>query len=123
MSTWTHVAAIIRIDAAKGFFGPQNKEDIKEVLGPVIDWDNWDERGNCTLPCGSEGSLKYDIWENKHDSSVAAFTVAVFGDLRDYYETDSIKKWFDFFCSKFLIRQAVCLAQTEGCEAKVFKYE
>lgn len=112
MSTWTHVAAIFRIDAVKGFFGPQSREEIKEVLG----------RGNCTLPCGSEGSLKYDIWENKDDCSVAAFTVSVFGDLRDYEETDSIRKWFDSFCSKFLIRQAVCLAQTEGCEAKVFKH-
>lgn len=124
MSTWTHVAAVIRIDAVKGFFGPQSKEDIRKVLGPVAEFDGpqeaWDA---CTLPCGREGSLEYDIWENKDKHSMAAFTISVFGDLRDYHETESIKEWFDSLCSKFMVRQAVCLAETEGYEAKVFQYK
>lgn len=124
MSTWTHVAAIIRIDAIKGLLGPQSKEDIHKVLGPVAEFDGpqeaWDA---CTLPCGSEGSLEYDIWENKDEHCMAAFTVSVFGDLRDYYETESIEEWFNSFCSKFMVRQAVCIAETEGYEAKVFQYK
>jgi len=124
MSVWTHVAAIIRIDAVKGFFGPQSKDDIQKVLGPIAKFqgpkEDWD---TCTLPCGREGSLKYDIWENKDTYCMAAFTVSVFGDLRDYNETDSIKQWFDSICSQFMIRQAVCVAEVEGCEAKIFQYQ
>lgn len=124
MSTWTHIAAVIRIDALKGLFGPQSKDDIRKVLGPIARFDgpeeDWDA---CTLPCGSEGSLEYDIWENEDAHCVAAFTVSVFGDLRDYDETESIKNWFDSLCSRFFVRQAVCLAETEGCEARIFQYQ
>lgn len=120
------MAAIIRIDSIKGFgVGPQSKEDIKKVLGPIAmpfgprkDWDN------CTLPCGSEGSLVYNIWENDDDSDIPAFTVSVFGDLRDYEETDSIQTWFNQLCDSFpIIRQAIYLAETEGCNPQVFRYD
>lgn len=124
MSIWTHVAAIIRIDAVKGVWGPQSKDDIKRVLGPIARFngpeEDWDA---CTLPIGSEGSLEYDIWENEDPCFMAAFTVSVFGDLRNYEETESIEEWFNSLCSKFMVRQAVCLAETEGYEAKVFQYK
>ena len=126
MSIWTHVAAIIRIDTIKGFgMGPQSKEELEKVLGPVAKFDGSDEDWNsCTLPCGSEGSLQYAIWENEDEHCVAAFTVSVFGDLRDYDETESIEKWFNEFCGKFpLIRQAICVAEVEGGETKVFQYK
>lgn len=124
MSTWTHVAAIFRIDAVKGFLGPQSKDDIKMVLGPIARFNGLEEDWDaCTLPLGSEGSLEYDIWENENHHMIDAFTVSVFGDLRDYYETESIEEWFNSLCSKFMVRQAVCIAETEGCEAKVFQYK
>lgn len=125
MSIWTHVAAIIRIDAIKGFAGPQTKKDIEDILGPMALWDGKDEDWDaCSLPCGSEGSLQYQIWENEDKCSASAYTVSVFGDLRDYNETGSIQKWFNDFCDSFLmIRQAVCLAETEGCQPRVFQYE
>ena len=127
MSIWTHVAAIIRIDSIKGFgIGPQSKEELEKVLGPVAEFDGTDEEWNaCTLPCGSEGSLQYVIWENEDDHCISAFTVSVFGDLRNYDETESIEKWFNGFCGKFsgLIRQAVCLAEVEYGETKIFQYK
>lgn len=127
MSIWTHVAAIIRIDSIKGFdIGPQSKEELEKVLGPVAEFDGTDEEWNaCTLPCGSEGSLQYVIWENEDEHCVSAFTVSVFGDLRNYDETESIEKWFNEFCGKFsgLIRQAVCLAEVEYGETKIFQYK
>ena len=126
MSIWTHVAAIIRIDSLKGFgMGPQSKEELKKVLGPVARFDSSDEDWNsCTLPCGSEGSLQYAIWENENEHCIAAFTVSVFGDLRDYNETGSIEKWFNEFCGKFpIIRQAICVAEVECGETKVFQYK
>lgn len=123
MSTWTHVAAVIRIDAVKGLFGPQSKDDIKRVLGPIARFGGPEEDWNaCTLPIGSEGSLEYDIWENEDPHCLDAFTVSVFGDLRNYYETESIEEWFNSFCSKFMVRQAVCIAETEGSDTKVFKF-
>lgn len=126
MSIWTHVAAIIRIDTIKGFgMGPQSKEELEKVLGPVAKFNGSDEDWNsCTLPRGSEGSLQYAIWENEDESCVAAFTVSVFGDLRDYDETESIEKWFNGFCGKFpLIRQGICVAEVECGETKVFRYK
>lgn len=127
MSIWTHVAAIIRIDSIKGFvgMGPQSKEELEKVLGPVAKFNGNDEvRNSCTLPCGSEGSLQYAIWENEDEHDISAFTVSVFGDLRDYDETEPIEKWFNEFCGKFpLIRQAICVAEVESGETKVFQYK
>ena len=127
MSIWTHVAAIIRIDTIKGLgIGPQNKEELEKVLGPVARFNSSDEDWNsCTLPRGSEGSLEYVIWENEDEHCVSAFTVSVFGDLRDYDEIESIEKWFNEFCGKFSgwIRQAVCLAEVEYGATKVFQYK
>ena len=126
MSIWTHVAAIIRIDSIRvPGMGPQSKEELEEVLGPVAMFGSSNEDWNsCTLPCGSEGSLQYAIWENKDENCLAAFTVSVFGDLRDYEETKPIEKWFNAFCSKFpLIRQAICIVEVEYGETKVFQYK
>lgn len=126
MSIWTHVAAIIRIDSIKGFgIGPQSKEELEKVLGPVAMFNGSDEDWNsCTLPRGSEGSLQYSIWENEDEHCIYAFTVSVFGDLRDYEETEPIEKWFNEFCGKFpLIRQAICVVEVEYGETKVFQYK
>ena len=126
MSIWTHVAAIIRIDSIKGFgMGPESKEEIEKVLGPVAEFNGSDEDWNsCTLPRGSEGSLQYTIWENGDEHCTDAFTVSVFGDLRDYEETEPIEKWFNEFCGKFpLIRQAICVVEVEYGETKVFQYK
>ena len=123
MSIWTHVAAVIRIDSVLGFgLGPQSKADIEEIVGPEVGFCESDE--GCKLPCGSEGSLHYSIWQSDSPSSVAQFTLSVFGDLRHYDETDSIKTWFNELCGQFqMVRQAVCIAETEGMEPVVFTYE
>lgn len=126
MSIWTHVAAIIRIDSIRDLnLGPQSKEELERILGPVAMRKNSVEDWNsCTLPCGSEGSLQYTIWENENEHCLAAFTVSIFGDLRDYEETEPIEKWFNEFCGKFpLIRQAICVVEVEYSETKVFQYK
>ena len=125
MSIWTHVAAIIRIDSVKELgIDPKSKEELEKILGPVAKFNGSDEDWNsCTLPCGSEGSLQYTIWENEDKHCLAAFTVSVFGDLRDYEETEPIEKWFNEFCKKFMVRQVVCIVEVGFGETKIFQYK
>ena len=99
MSNWTHVAGIIRVDS---IFGQMpNVDRIRSIIGKELDynssndeWDNFDKHLEEYLPCGSEGSLHATIWKNPNKSSVAAYTVSIFGDLRDHDSATDIIKWF-----------------------------
>jgi len=105
MSVWTHVAGVIRVDAlpALGL-----KPDFKKIFIKKL-WDEEDE-GECNMPYGSEGSLDYRIIENKDKTSLAAYTVVIFGDLRDRgtEDLDNIKNWWEKTLKEFnMVRQAV----------------
>ena len=118
MSTWTHCAGIIRVNAIR-----LNKNDIldfdsivgKECLfdDDISVWEDMDEHPENYMPCGSEGSLHKSIWVNPDTDCLAAFTVSVFGDLRDYSDVDAIKTWFIGVCNKLFVREAVI---TIGCD-------
>ena len=116
MSCWTHVAGIIRADDIR-LEGSGLKPDFKDVLGEPLLWefteDQW-ETGT-KLPCGSEGSLNYDVIENPDKSCMAAYVIPIYGDLRDFGETeedlDDIKDWFIKSCDKLLIRNATLYAE------------
>ncbi len=117
MSVWTHVAGIIRVD---GLRSDDTKPDWDKIIGKELGWgdpheiwDDYDKNPEAFMPCGSEGSLKKVIWENPNKSSLASYTVSIFGDLRDYGDLAEIKKWFERVCSKLWVRNAVITAECE----------
>lgn len=120
MSYWTHVCGCIRIDSFR-FSEEGTKKDnqrIEEALGKIMPFDyEGNDWGETKLPMGSEGSLRYSIINNPI-SCIAAHTVVIWGDLRDYGETiediQYIEDWFNNACSEFNIRQAV-LTIDGGC--------
>lgn len=95
MSQWTHVHGCIRFDCLRrlGVSDKRFKKIIENLLGKIVQFD--DVSYETTLPCGSEGSLQYAIWQNPNVSHIAAYNVQVFGDLRDYGEAEVhlIEKW------------------------------
>ena len=115
MSIWTHVAGVIRIDGLDEDF------NWDELLGKEVgyndSYDVWEDAGshpNEYMPCGSEGSLEKSIWKNPDEHCLAAYTVSVFGDLRDYDDLDAIVKWFEQVCKKLWVRNAVLTAECEN---------
>lgn len=98
MSTWTHVAGVVRIDSIQGISPEPDWDDIfgKECLWEADPetWKDADEHPEKYMPCGSEGTLQKVVWTNPENSSMAAYTVGVFGDLRDWYNIDAIIDWF-----------------------------
>lgn len=108
MSIWTHVAGIIRIDDTR--FDGSNVKRIKEIVED-------------SLPYGSEDSLKFEVCESPEHSSIAAYVVSIFGDLRDFDSSSEVIDWFKGVCYKveemnsddiILIRQATITSRTEG---------
>lgn len=118
MSVWTHVAGIIRVDELR--LVDDAKPDWDKIIGKELNWEDpheiwadYDKNPEAFMPCGSEGSLKKVIWENPDKSSLASYTVSVFGDLRDYDNFAEIKEWFAGVCSKLWVRDAVITANCE----------
>lgn len=124
MSQWTHVAGIFRVDALI-INEEVQKETIKEIkglLGKIVDFGD-DDDWNTLLPCGSEGSLKYEVIPNPSLNSLSAFTIPVWGDLRDYDNVDEIISWFEGVCRNLWIRQAIIEIDVEGQDPVVHRYE
>lgn len=124
MSQWTHVCGCIRIDR---LFDDVNCETIQNALGKALKWESpaemWDEAENYPeryTPTGSEGGIEYDIWENPNHSCMAAYTVSIWGDLRDYNSVNEITNWFNkvLYDSSLIIRDAVLSIDVEyQCKA------
>lgn len=113
MSSWVHVAGIIRVDALRVI---SDIPDFDEIIGKECLWDDsysiWEDaekHPDAYLPMGSEGSLKKDIWINPNKNHMAAYTISIFGDLRDMYMEDAeeIIKWFKNKCNILCTRNAV----------------
>lgn len=115
MSQWTHVAGIFRIDALI-ISEEVQKETIEEIKGLIVNGDD------TPLPCGSEGSLKYEVIPNPSLNSLSAFTVPVWGDLRDYDGAEEIKSWFESVCRNLWIRQAIIEIHVEGRDPVVHRF-
>lgn len=110
MSQWTHVAGTIRIDCVDH---DEVKEQLKNVLGQTWKWGDNVDSDTEYAPYGSEGSIQYTITENPDESSIAAFVVTFYGDLRDYADDTEIIAWFEKACNVFCIRQAVISIDVE----------
>lgn len=124
MSIWTHVAAVVRIDD----FQTPNGTNYKDYFGKEIHfgdgveaWNDYHKHPEDYLPCGSEGSLSSSIWVNPHTNHLDAYTVTIFGDLRDYSATEEILEWFKekLKCIP-MIRQAVITI--EGIDVVTWNY-
>ncbi len=103
MSMWTHVNGNIRLDE----FGEHSVDKIKSIMGKMYVYrpelsglsesDFSSDTNEITLPFGSEGSLLYSVVANKDVSSLPAYSISIWGDLRDY-DTDTVRgeiiPWF-----------------------------
>ena len=130
MSNWTHVAGIIRVNSLRqtGDTEQQAKERMLKIFGKSFgfeDVDAFDDaeiNPNDYLPFGSEGSLDIDIWINPEISSIAAYTISIFGDLRDYDNPDEIVSWFKRKCNQLSVRQAAIVVNNEQNGVRHFYY-
>ena len=127
MSAWTHVAAIVRVDYIRMFdnlAGPDwdaifGKECLFfEFIGK---WGDAMAHPETYLPMGSEGSLRKTVWTNPDLSHADAYTVSIFGDLRDYDSPETIIEWFKKIVNSdsLDVRQA-CITVTNCYESKVW---
>lgn len=140
MSQWTHVNGSIRIDSIRGLLtnddlplNPNTKDDIKKVLGPMATHNTSDaEWESSTMPKGSEGGLRYSIYEEPDKSHMAAFVVSFWGDLRDFpgdsdyhpeRTTQALLHWFENICKRFSIRQAMMEINTNSWPKYVATYQ
>lgn len=76
------------------------------------------------MPMGSEGSLDFRVIENPDKDSLAAYTVVVFGDLRDFGVANipEIEDWWNKVLEQCgMIRQAILQIQPEDGEEKILK--
>lgn len=119
MSMWTHVAGVIRVDAIRGLLPTP---DFKKIFIKSL----WNQRNkNCNMPMGSEGSLDFRIIENPYKASIAAYTVVIFGDLRDFGEENvhEIEEWWNRVLKECgMIRQAVLQIQPEYGQEVILRY-
>lgn len=110
MSNWTHVAGVIRVDAirARGF----EPIDLKAYFSDG-------------MPNGSEGGLDITVWENPDLHCLAAYTVSIFGDLRDHDSAHEIVEVLKQKCKDIWVRQAVVTVENEqnGTENWFYKEE
>lgn len=128
MSNWTHVAGIMRIDDIRPFH-PDKEVNFDDVIGREVNyndpediWADADFHPERYLPMGSEGSLHKHIWINSDINCMAAYTISVFGDLRDHDNADEIINWFREKCDNLAIRNAVITVENESYGSKTYTY-
>lgn len=124
MSNWTHVAGIVRLDCFRQGGNPDPDFDAwfgKEIDQPdwgECEWMDFENHPELYMPSGSEGWLQKHIWINPDKGHFAAFTVSVFGDLRDHDDPQAIVDWFKKKCEDSkrymcFIRDAIIVADNE----------
>ena len=126
MSQWTHVNGCIRIDGIPNIEDNVDIKSIREILGITCRYNSPDKRWKeCNVPCGSEGSIQYKIIPAGH--GLVLWTVAVWGDLRDFGSKDvkKIRKWFKKITeeSGLSIRSAILEIRIEYGKTIVLRYK
>lgn len=130
MSSWIHVNAVMRIDDLRF---DDSVPDFDKLIGkeylydsPRSVWDDMIHNPDLYLPMGSEGSLQKSVWINPDKSYAAAYSVMIFGDLRDCDEEDAEKviKWFKDKCNKIsVVRDAVITVRVNADKPLIFVYD
>lgn len=96
--------------------------EICNILGRIVKFS--DRERETTLPLGSEGSIKYQLIENPDNSDISAYTIPIWGDLRDYDDAEYIESWFYDACNKIgRIRSAVLNIDVSGKLQKNISYK
>jgi hypothetical protein len=126
MSQWTHVNGCIRIDGIPNIEDNVDIKSIREILGITCRYNSPDKRWKeCNVPCGSEASIQYKIISAGH--GLVLWTVAVWGDLRDFGSKDvkKIRKWFKKITeeSGLSIRSAILEIRIEYGKTIVLRYK
>ena len=129
MSSWVHVCGVMRIDDLRLRDG---NPDFDELIGKEClfndnyeVWEDAESNPDKYLPMGSEGSLQKSVWINPDKNCIAAYTVTIFGDLRDCYEDDAKKiiQWFKEKAENLLVRNAViCVEYEYGNKIETWTY-
>lgn len=126
MSNWTHVAAVVRIDSLRLY---DDEPNFADHFGHEVKWEDdmsvWDDAERNPekyLPMGSEGSLQMSVWINPNRSHLDAYTVTIFGDLRDHDSPDSIIQWFRRKCENIMVRNATIEVANELNGVKTWNY-
>ena len=94
MSTWTHIAGVIRVDDFNALFDTSRKLDFSKIFIRNT-WNHRNKNGN--LPAGSEGSIDVEFIERLEDEDSAYMrTICFFGDLRDFDNNDckAVEAWW-----------------------------
>jgi hypothetical protein len=120
MSIWTHVVGAIRIDAMAFRCRPSVK-DIEKILGSALIKGQGEKP---RLPLGSEGSLAYSIHVYNKEANMPWAVLTVWGDLRDYDNTQEIRKWWrttlcdlntrNAYAPLYTVRDAILRVWVEG---------
>ena len=111
MSNWTHVAGIIRADGIRIVGSDPNFDEIVGISRRFGDREKI--IGATYMPGGSEGTLEKMVWVNPDKSSLAAYTISIFGDLRDHHSPQAIIDWFKDLCKQFMVRNACITVENE----------
>ena len=110
MSQWTHVCGCIRYNSMRMGRYLDTQSGIRRLI----------ER---KVPFGSEGGLEFVYWDNPSVSALAAFSVGIFGDLRDFGigEVPQIKEWFEQVTNRkgIWVRNAILEICVEGIEEPI----
>ena len=123
MSTWTHVCGCIRIDGIPGLSPGWPEESVREIIGITCAFEDneaaWDK---CSVPCGCEGSLQYEVISA--GEGMVLWTVPIWGDLREYEDISEIKGWFEkiVYSSGLIIRSAILEIQS-GDKVEVVRFK
>jgi hypothetical protein len=119
MSQWTHVAAVIRIDDLCIDDRPPEFPDVGNMAAYGDSAETW---ARCDIPRGSEGSLQHTVWRNPKENHVSAYTVTVWGDLRDYDNEEEIVAYLERITSGRTVRAGIAEIDTEGRAATVVQH-
>lgn len=117
MSIWTHVVGVIRFDGIEGLMP---KPDLGLTASYDDDEEAWDK---CNVPCGSEGSISHSLSTNPRDSSVARYVANIFGDLRDYEDTNEVIEYFNRIVEGQMVRQGMFSVSVEYGDTRSFFYD
>jgi len=127
MSQSTHVSAIVRFDGIRPMdllgklklrpnLGLMNPATLENVAFDLV------SETSPIIPCGSEGSLRYTIWDNPNFHHMAAWTVTIWGDLGDYDNVDEIRQYFDIIVDGKLIRSGILEISVEYKDTYILRY-
>lgn len=126
-SVWTHVNASIRIDAYRSTLGehsPLNDLDKVVTYRDIMQAHKQKrELPKTKLPMGSEGSLNYILYQDTDLSVTSAYVLVIFGDLRDYNNTQEIIDYINTISKNWIIRSGLIEVTVSDRGTSIWAYD